>query len=123
MAYFFEEPRGGYGNSRSSSDYDRNYNEPRSNRGRYGREEEDEEDYDDYDRDEDFENEYEDYDDDDYGREEDEDYNEYETGRGRGRERSRQGFASMPRNEVRRIAAMGGNSSPRGHGDGRSSFT
>ena len=100
---------------RDYDEYDEDDDEPRS---RYDRYEEDDEDYDDRRG--------------RYGQAEDDDWDE--RGRGRrwyrdeddddyGRNRSfggRRGFASMPREEVRRIAARGGRAS-HGHGQGASS--
>lgn len=80
----------------------------RYHRGRY--EEEDDDDYD-------YRNRYEDENDDDYDYdyqgqyEDDDDYNHGRSGRGR------QGFASMPREEVRRIASMGGRASHGGRSE------
>jgi len=58
-----------------------------------------------------------DYDDEDYGDENDDE--DYDEGRGQSRNMGGGGFASMPREEVRRIASMGGRASGRGKGNGR----
>lgn len=105
--------RDSHGRFTSRHDNDQHY----SNRGSYSRYEDED---DDYDNDYDYQNSYDDDDDYDYDqrdynydrRDYQSDYNDNRNG-----SHGRQGFASMPHEEVRRIAAMGGRAS---HGGGRS---